>query len=77
MGDVFAVADLLIDDLKNNHCDEVDLVAYYGSHAQGVASEHSDLNFFTCRRLAAVPLLRAAFYWTVDSFIFGRLVGRL
>jgi len=46
MSDVFAVAELLIDHLKKNHGDEVDLVAYYGSYAQGVAAEHSDLDFF-------------------------------
>ncbi len=46
VSDVFVVAEKLVSHIKTTCRDEVDLVAYYGSHAQGVATEHSDLDFF-------------------------------
>ncbi|ASS67026.1 MULTISPECIES: nucleotidyltransferase domain-containing protein [unclassified Paenibacillus] len=46
MPDVFEVADKLVDHIKANYPDDVALAAYYGSYAQGTATERSDLDFF-------------------------------
>lgn len=44
--DVFQVADLLIARATANYGDEIDVIGYYGSHAQGVARPTSDLDIF-------------------------------
>ncbi|MHB0935814.1 MAG: nucleotidyltransferase domain-containing protein [Armatimonadota bacterium] len=46
MIDVFRVADLLVAHAVKHYDDEIDLIGYYGSYAQGVATEHSDLDIF-------------------------------
>jgi predicted nucleotidyltransferase len=44
--DVFRIADLLISRAIETHKDEIDIVGYYGSYAQGKARETSDLDIF-------------------------------
>ena len=46
MLDVFKIADLLVSHAVKNHGDEIDLICYYGSQAQGTATEKSDLDIF-------------------------------
>jgi predicted nucleotidyltransferase len=55
MLDVFAVADLLIARAVNRYPDEIDLVAYYGSYAQGKAQAGSDLDIFYVPAESANP----------------------
>jgi hypothetical protein len=44
--DVFKVANLLISRAIQSHEDEIDIIGYYGSYAQGVARNTSDLDIF-------------------------------
>jgi hypothetical protein len=44
--DVFKIADLLVSRAIETHGDEIDIVGYYGSYAQGVAKDTSDLDIF-------------------------------
>ncbi len=44
MVDVFQVADLLVSHAAKTHGDEIDLIGYYGSQAQGVATSRPDLD---------------------------------
>ncbi|MBA9088166.1 hypothetical protein FHR92_004662 [Fontibacillus solani] len=46
MLNVMNVADILVNHIKTNCPDDIAIVAYYGSYAQGTATEHSDLDFF-------------------------------
>lgn len=46
MVDVFKIAEMLTADAIARHPSEIDLICYYGSHAQGAASAHSDLDLF-------------------------------
>ena len=46
MIDVFQVADLLVSHAVETYGEEIDIVGYYGSHAQGTASDRSDLDIF-------------------------------
>lgn len=43
---VFDVADTLVNHLKTNYPDDIAVIAYYGSYAQGTATKRSDLDFF-------------------------------
>ncbi|WP_235946586.1 nucleotidyltransferase domain-containing protein [Paenibacillus glycinis] len=45
MLNVFDVADLLVERIKSAYPDDVAIVAYYGSYAQGTATRRSDLDF--------------------------------
>jgi len=46
MVDVFQVADLLVSYAVGSYGEEIDLIGYYGSYAQGVATDESDLDIF-------------------------------
>lgn len=46
MLDVFDVANVLIDHVKQAYPEEIAIIAYYGSYAQGTATARSDLDFF-------------------------------
>ncbi len=46
MPDVFKIAELFTASAIARHPDEIDLIGYYGSHAQGTARASSDLDFF-------------------------------
>ena len=46
MSDVFKIAEILVSHAVRAHKDEVAIIAYYGSHARGLASPTSDLDIF-------------------------------
>ncbi|WP_054955737.1 nucleotidyltransferase domain-containing protein [Paenibacillus dakarensis] len=46
MVDVFAVAEIIVQHIKNHYPQDVAIVGYYGSYLQGRATERSDLDFF-------------------------------
>lgn len=46
MVDVFAVADLWVQRIRNHYPQDVAIVGYYGSYLQGRATERSDLDVF-------------------------------
>lgn len=46
MLNVFDVAQALIDHVEKEYSDEIAIIAYYGSYAQGTATRRSDLDFF-------------------------------
>jgi len=46
MIDVFAMAAILVDDVKRRYADDIAIVAYYGSYVYGTADERSDLDMF-------------------------------
>jgi Nucleotidyltransferase domain. len=46
MLNVFEVADSLVKHIQSNYPDEIAIIAYYGSYAQGTATARSDLDFF-------------------------------
>ena len=46
MLDVFEVARLLATNAVNSYGADIDLIGYYGSHAQGVAAAGSDFDLF-------------------------------
>ncbi|WP_141432461.1 hypothetical protein [Bacillus sp. 03113] len=46
MVDVFEVANILVENIKKKYRDDIALVAYYGSYAQGRATTLSDLDMF-------------------------------
>jgi hypothetical protein len=46
MTDVFGIADILVSHALRAHAGSIAIIAYYGSYAQGTASETSDLDLF-------------------------------
>ncbi|MNM83695.1 hypothetical protein D3C81_957600 [compost metagenome] len=46
MLNVMDVANILVNHIKSNCPDDIAIVAYFGSYAQGTATERSDLDFF-------------------------------
>ncbi|RCW49155.1 kanamycin nucleotidyltransferase C-terminal domain-containing protein [Paenibacillus prosopidis] len=68
MPDVFAVADTLIKHIKNNYSNDIAIVAYYGSYAQGTATKRSDLDFFFIP--ASADGYRASIQFILDDISF-------
>lgn len=46
MVDVFAVSDIIVNQIKTHYPQDVAIVGYYGSYLQGRVTERSDLDFF-------------------------------
>ncbi|PQP88857.1 hypothetical protein CPT76_11480 [Paenibacillus sp. AR247] len=53
----FEVAELMVQHISTNFPDDVSLIGYYGSRAQGTATERSDLDFFLYRRTRKVSVI--------------------
>lgn len=88
MTDVFRVADILIIHAVASHGDELDLIGYYGSYAQGAATARSDLDIFYIPREGQNPPVNRCIlvggllfdFWpitweTMAGFATGRLRG--
>ncbi|QYR23589.1 nucleotidyltransferase domain-containing protein [Paenibacillus sp. sptzw28] len=46
MFNVFDVSDALVNHIRTSYPDDIAIIAYYGSYAQGTATKRSDLDFF-------------------------------
>jgi hypothetical protein len=46
MFNVFDVAEVLVNHIRTNSPEDIAIIAYYGSYAQGTATKRSDLDFF-------------------------------
>ncbi|MDQ8736060.1 nucleotidyltransferase domain-containing protein [Paenibacillus sp. LHD-38] len=46
MQNIFEVAHTLVNHVRANFPEDIALIAYYGSYAQGTAAKRSDLDFF-------------------------------
>ncbi len=67
MIDVFKVAEILVDDVKAKY-DNIAIVAYCGSYAQGTATEKSDLDFYFIPD--DIKKVEASFQFVLDEIGF-------
>jgi len=84
MSSVFDVADVLVQHAVRKHGDEIGIIAYYGSHATGTATDRSDLDlFYTPDDIASTMDLYASFvldgrpyeFWPISWQRLGRMAS--
>ncbi|GEM44641.1 nucleotidyltransferase domain-containing protein [Deinococcus cellulosilyticus] len=68
MLNVFEVADVLVQHIRQTCAEDIALVAYYGSYAQGTATLRSDLDFFFIP--ATEKGYRQSFQFVVEDIAF-------
>ncbi|MDF2857952.1 MAG: hypothetical protein K0Q87_3803 [Neobacillus sp.] len=68
MLNVFDVSDTLVDHIRSNCPDDIAIIAYYGSYAQGTATRRSDLDFFFIP--ATSHGYRASIQFIIDDISF-------
>lgn len=65
---VFEVSEKLVNHIRSNCPDDIAIIAYYGSYAQGTATKRSDLDFFFIP--ATSKGYRASIQFIVDDICF-------
>lgn len=65
MLNVFDVSDALVNHIKTHFSEDIAIVAYYGSYAQGTATERSDLDFFSFLQLPRATVRAFSLLWMI------------
>ena len=68
MVNVFEVAEAVVEHIKSNYPNDIAVIAYYGSYAQGTATKRSDLDFFFIP--ATAEAARHSIQFTVNKISF-------